>query len=78
MNETQDEITRHLEGAHCISENKRGEDVERRLLGHAQERGKDDLFRLLLDHFHQGGALDFLVLHQLPEHGGLENAEADP
>ena len=74
----QDEVAIHLQGADRVGEDEGGEDVERRLFGHPQQRRPDDLHRLLLDDFEDRGLLDLLGVQELLEHRRFEDAEPDP
>ena len=74
----EDEVARHVQRADCVGEDEGGEDVERRLFGHPQQRREDDLPRLLLDHFEDRGFLDLVVVEEFLEHRRLEDAEPDP
>src|SRR6516164_7388933 len=74
----QDQIARHVQRLDPIGKYERGEDIERRLLGHAQQRRQDDLLRLFPADFEDGRLLDLVVSQDLLENGCLQNAEADP
>ena len=67
-----------MQRANGISEDECGEDIERRLLGHPQQCGKDDFLRMFLENFDDGGRLDSVRLQELLEHRGLEDAKANP
>src|SRR6185437_4001857 len=74
----QDQVAGHMQRANRVSEDERREDIERRLLRHAQQSRKDDLSWLSLDDFEDRGFLDLVGIQQLLEYGRLEDAEADP
>src|SRR5215469_14279974 len=67
-----------MEGAYGIGKDESCEDIERCLLSHAQQRRKDDLLRLFLEHFDNRRFLDLIGIQKLLEHRCLKNAEADP
>src|SRR5262245_10693224 len=71
------EVARDLQVLDAVGEDEGGEDVERRLFGHAGEGGKYDLLRVALDHFQYRRALDLALGQQFGEHRRLENAEPD-
>src|SRR5436853_7252158 len=64
-----------MQRADSIREYESGEDIERRLLSHAGEGGKDDLLGVALDDFYNRCALDPLLGKQLCEHRRLKNTE---
>jgi len=67
-----------MQRADRISEDKRSEDVERRLLRQPQQSRQDDLLRLLSDNLDDRRLLDLVIVKERLEHRRLENAEADP
>ena len=75
---TQDQVARHMQSADGIGEDKGGEDVERGLLRHPQQRRQDDFLRLSLDDFDNRSPLDSLVIEKLLEHRRLKDAETNP
>src|SRR5260370_14089362 len=74
----QDQIARHVQRADGVSEDERGEDIERRLLGHPQQCRQQYLLRMLLEDLDDGGLLDFPGIQQLLEHRRLKDAKANP
>src|SRR5712672_3598761 len=67
-----------MQRADRVSEDERGEDVERRLLRDAQQSRQNDLLRLLSDNLDDRCLLDLVVVEKRLEHWRFENAEADP
>src|SRR4029077_19225908 len=61
-----------------IGKDERGEDIERRLLGHSHQRRQSDFPWLPLDNLLDRRALDLVVFDQFPEDRGFENSQADP
>src|SRR5271166_1523781 len=72
------EVSRHPQRSDSICKNERCEDVERRLLGHAQQGREDDPTRLFLDDFDDRSPLDLVVVEKLLENRSLQDAEPDP
>src|SRR5215510_7645797 len=70
-------VTRDVQAADAVGEDEGGEDVERRLFGHAGEGGKYDLLRVALDHLQYRRALDLALGQQFGEYRRFENAEPD-
>src|SRR5437763_4556639 len=66
-----------MQGASTVGEYEGGEDVERRLFGHARQRGEYDLLRMALDDFQYRRALEPALGEKLGKHRRLENAKPD-
>src|SRR5215813_4230966 len=67
-----------MQGAHGIGKDEGSEDIERCLLSHTQQGRKDDLLRLLLEHFDNRRFLNLVLIQKLLEHRSLKNAETNP
>src|SRR5690348_9821590 len=66
-----------MRGEGAEREHERREQIERRLLRHAQQRAEDDLAPVAADHLPDGRALDAVVLQQRAEYRRLQDAEPD-
>src|SRR5215472_2421160 len=67
-----------MQRAYGIGKDEGCKDIEGCLLSHAQQGRKDDLLRLLLEHFDNTRFLDLVLIQKLLEHGFLKNAETNP
>src|SRR5215471_6961148 len=67
-----------MQRTYGIGKDEGRKDIERCLLSHAQQRRKDDLLRLFLEHFDNRRFLDFILVQKLLEHRSLKNAETNP
>src|SRR5215469_9498076 len=72
------QVTRGMQYLCAVEENKRREDVERRLLRHTRQGAEQDFLGLLLPHLEERRALDLLFRNEATEERRLADAEANP
>src|SRR5215467_12976400 len=71
------EVARDVQDADAVGEDEGGEDVERRLFGHAGEGGEYDLLRVALDDLQSRRPLDFALGQQFAEDRRLKKAKTN-